>query len=61
MKKNNKQELQEQTGKSIAIGVVGGTLVGVLTDNIGLWLPLGIAFGAGSELFTQMLKKKINP
>mgnify|MGYP006086751559 FL=1 len=60
MKKDNKREFSIKE-KSIAIGVVGGTLVGVLTDNIGLWLPLGIAFGAGSELFTQMLKKKINP
>ena len=33
--------------KSIAIGVVGGTIIGVLTDNIGLWLPVGIALGAG--------------
>ena len=33
--------------KSIAIGVVGGIIIGVLTDNIGLWLPVGIALGAG--------------
>jgi len=33
--------------KSIAIGVIAGVLVGVLTKNIGIWLPVGIAIGAG--------------
>ena len=46
MKKDNKREFSIKE-KSIGIGVVGGTLVGVLTDNIGLWLSLGIAFGVG--------------
>ena len=41
MKKNNKREFTI-TEKSIRIGVMTGTIVGVLTDNIGLWLPLGI-------------------
>jgi hypothetical protein len=35
MKKDNKREFSIKE-KSIAIGVVGGTFVGVLTDNIGL-------------------------
>jgi hypothetical protein len=33
--------------KSIAIGLLGGVLVGVITKNIGIWLPIGIAIGAG--------------
>lgn len=33
--------------KSIAIGVIAGVLVGVFTKNIGIWLPVGIAIGAG--------------
>jgi F0F1-type ATP synthase assembly protein I len=44
MKKNNKREFTI-TEKSIRIGVMTGTIVGVLTDNIGLWLPLGIVLG----------------
>jgi F0F1-type ATP synthase assembly protein I len=44
MKKNNKREFTI-TEKSIGIGVMTGTIVGVLTDNIGLWLPLGIVLG----------------
>lgn len=34
-------------GNWVAYGVVFGTIVGVLTDNIGLWLALGVALGAG--------------
>lgn len=33
--------------KSIAIGLVAGLIVGVITKNIGIWLPVGIALGAG--------------
>ena len=58
MKKDNKREFSIKE-KSIGIGVVGGTLVGVLTDNIGLWLPLGIAFGVGIG-FTLTNEKKGN-
>ena len=44
MEKNNKRKFTIME-KSIGIGVMTGTIVGVLTDNIGLWLPLGIVFG----------------
>jgi F0F1-type ATP synthase assembly protein I len=44
MKKNNKREFTIME-KSIGIGVMTGTIVGVLTDNIGLWLPFGVSFG----------------
>ncbi|MEO2143390.1 MAG: hypothetical protein ABGW83_04610 [Flavobacteriaceae bacterium] len=57
MKKDNKREFSIKE-KSIAIGVVGGTLVGVLTDNIGLWLSLGIAFGVGIGLEADKRKKE---
>tara|TARA_B100001105_G_scaffold7219_1_gene5511 strand:+ start:394 stop:564 length:171 start_codon:yes stop_codon:yes gene_type:complete len=46
MEKNNKRKFTIME-KSIGIGVMTGTIVGVLTDNIGLWLPIGIALGAG--------------
>ena len=46
MEKNNKREFTIME-KSIGIGVMTGTIVGVLTDNIGMWLPIGIAIGAG--------------
>lgn len=31
----------------MAIGISLGTLVGILTDNIGLWIGVGVALGAG--------------
>lgn len=33
--------------KSIGLGMVIGAAIGVATDNIGLWLSLGLVFGAG--------------
>tara|TARA_B100000809_G_scaffold66768_1_gene63612 strand:- start:127 stop:300 length:174 start_codon:yes stop_codon:yes gene_type:complete len=55
VKKDNKREFSIKE-KSIGIGVMTGTIVGVLTDNIGLWLSLGIAFGVGIG-FTLTEKK----
>ncbi len=40
-----KPEFTKSQEKYIALGVVFGTVIGVLTDNIGLWLALGIAIG----------------
>ena len=40
-------------GVKIAVGVILGVLVGVLTSNIALWLPIGIAVGAGLEYTSQ--------
>lgn len=31
----------------MAIGIILGTLIGVLTDNMGTWLAIGVALGAG--------------
>ena len=33
--------------KFIAIGLMAGGIVGVITKNIGVWLPVGIAIGVG--------------
>ncbi|MDR1822154.1 MAG: hypothetical protein LBQ91_06940 [Oscillospiraceae bacterium] len=49
---------------NIALGVCLGTIIGaaagMVTDNIGWWLPLGICFGlaAGSVWFTLNKRKK---
>lgn len=34
-------------GVAMALGVAGGSVIGVLTKNIALWISLGIAIGAG--------------
>ena len=41
-----KMKKAKHTGIGIAIGVVIGSIIGVATDDLGLWLSLGIAIGA---------------
>ena len=53
MKRKNKQK-----GYYIGSGLISGTIVGVLTDNIGLWLSLGIVFGAAMETQHTETKNK---
>ena len=31
----------------MTLGVAAGSVIGVLTDNGGLWIPIGLAIGAG--------------
>ena len=38
-------------GTYIGIGIVIGTLIGIFTDNVGLWLSLGIVFGTSLEQY----------
>ena len=46
--KNRKDnDTKKETSTAIGPGTMFGSIIGVLTDNIDLWLPLGIAFGAG--------------
>jgi len=33
----------------IAIGLMAGVVIGALTDNIGLWLPLGMLLGIAAS------------
>jgi len=40
--------------KWVGIGIMVGTIIGATTNNIGLWLPLGIVFGVAYG--TQMQK-----
>lgn len=49
---------QKKAGRFIALGIVFGTLLGVVTGNLGLWLPLGIAFGGGLEAASNKKEKE---
>ena len=40
-----KNKLNNQKGFYIGIGLMGGVLVGIFTENIGLWISLGLVFG----------------
>jgi hypothetical protein len=51
MKKENVQS------KSIGIGMIIGCVIGMVTDNIGLWLSLGLVFGVA---YGQTQKAKGN-
>jgi hypothetical protein len=42
----DKEPKKGQQGLITCIGIMVGTLIGVLTDNIGLWLSLGLFMGA---------------
>ena len=44
--KDNKTSLPIGGG----IGLVAGIVIGNITDNIGLWISLGLCFGAGVGL-----------
>ena len=37
----------------VAYGIVFGTLVGLFTENLGLWLALGVVLGAGIEAYSK--------
>ena len=43
------KKLKQQKGFWIGISIIVGTIVGALTDNIGIWLPVGIAIGVALE------------
>ena len=38
--------MEKMAENGIAIGLIFGVIVGALTDNVGLWLSLGLVFGA---------------
>jgi hypothetical protein len=41
-----------------AFGVVLGVFVGIATDNIGLWVSLGICFGAAIQFNDEFKESK---
>ena len=51
-----KKEEHPTFTKFLSLGLVTGLFIGLFTDNIGLWLPLGVAFGAA--LGYQKLEQK---
>jgi hypothetical protein len=56
--KNNKdRDTKKETSTVMGLGIVVGAIIGILTDNVGLWLPLGIAIGAGVGVSRARSKK----
>lgn len=46
---NHNNDKKEKEPKGIALGaglgLLGGVVIGTLTDNIGLWIPVGLCLG----------------
>ena len=50
--------MEKMAENGIAIGLIFGVIVGALTDNVGLWLSLGLCLGAA---FSSNAKKNEEP
>lgn len=42
-------EKGKKKGSGIALGMIIGAGIGIVMDNIGAWMAIGLAFGAGLE------------
>ena len=51
MKKNN-------LSMGMALGIAAGSIVGILLDNAGAWIAIGLALGAGIGGRLDKLKKQ---
>lgn len=50
-KENGKRKSESYSGMGIAIGMCFGVLIGCLTDNLGLWIPIGLLVGMILDVF----------
>ena len=48
--------MNQKKGFYIALGLMLGVLIGVYSDNIGLWISLGLVFGVSIENSKQTKK-----
>ena len=57
--KNQTEKASSQAiGTCVALGLIAGIVIGSITGDVGLWLSLGIVFGAA---FSVVKKKKLAP
>ena len=45
--KTNFNMKESKISLGAGIGLLAGIIIGSATDNVGLWIPLGLCFGAG--------------
>ena len=55
IEKKPKKEADYYIGVGLCCGIVIGTLIGVRTDNLAVWISLGTVFGL---IFGVVVKKK---
>ena len=46
----NNNPVSQSLAMGAGLGIIIGTVIGALTDNVGLWIALGLVFGAGIGL-----------
>ena len=46
------------TGEWFAVGVALGVAFGIIFDNLGLWLPIGVCVGAGRACMEKDKEKQ---
>lgn len=44
--------------KGVALGMIFGCAIGIILDNIGAWIAIGLAFGAGLGKRMEMKEKE---
>ena len=48
---------ESKTVIGAGIGLLAGIIIGSVTDNVGLWIALGLCFGAGIGNVLEKKKK----
>ena len=48
---------ESKTAIGAGIGLLAGVIIGSVTDNVGLWIALGLCFGAGIGNVLEKKKK----
>ena len=48
---------ESNTSIGAGIGLLAGIIIGSATDNVGLWIALGLCFGAGIGSVLEKIKK----
>jgi hypothetical protein len=47
---------ESKTAIGAGIGLLAGIIIGSVTDNVGLWIALGLCFGAGIRKKEKIIK-----
>ncbi|XWN37523.1 MAG: hypothetical protein ROO71_01095 [Balneola sp.] len=46
---------------AMAFGIIFGTVIGIITDNLALWLSLGVVFGVAAMAKVSKDEKEDTP
>ena len=60
MNEEPKKKTLASTSNWFAIGIALGVMFGIIFDNIGLWLPVGVCIGLVGSAWKKRMKNKNN-